>query len=97
MRGCPPRRGRIWKGQIGRLVVFTNARGLAVSRVVSEIGSGLNGRRPKLLNLLADPAVQTVVVKQDMVEVLTSYCARLYGWRSARSQAKKGLPALEAK
>ena len=51
------------EGQVGRLVAFANARGLAVSRAVFEIGSGLNGRRPKLLKRLADPAVQTIVVE----------------------------------
>jgi hypothetical protein len=30
---------------------------------VSEIGSGLNGQRPKLKKLLANPAVQTIVVE----------------------------------
>jgi len=31
---------------------------------------------------------------QDMVEVLTSFCARLYGRRSARNRAKKALKSL---
>src|SRR5918996_5451153 len=51
------------EGQIGRLVAFANARGLAISRSVFEIGPGLNGRRPKLLKLLADPVAQTIVVE----------------------------------
>ena len=122
------------EGQIGRLVAFANARGLAISRSVFEIGSGLNGRRPKLLKLLADPVAQTIVVEhrdrlmrfgseyveaalaaqgrrlvvadpnevkddlvQDMVEVLTWFCARLYGRRSARSRAQRALAAVEAK
>src|ERR1700739_3977932 len=75
-----------------------------------------NGRRPKLIKLLANPKIQTIVVEhrdrlmrfgaeyveaaltaqerkllvmessevnddlvQDMIEVLTSFCARLYG------------------
>ena len=33
---------------------------------------------------------------QDMIEVLTSFCARLYGRRSARNKAKKALRAMEA-
>jgi len=33
---------------------------------------------------------------QDMIEVLTSFCARLYGPRSARNKAKKALRAMEA-
>jgi putative resolvase len=30
---------------------------------------------------------------QDMVDVLTSFCARLYGRRSARNRAKRALAA----
>jgi len=30
-----------------------------------------------------------------MIEVLTSYCARLYGRRSAKNKAKKALEAIE--
>ena len=32
---------------------------------------------------------------QDMIEVLTSFCARLYGRRSARNKAKKALEVME--
>ena len=32
---------------------------------------------------------------QDMIEVLTSFCARLYGRRSAKNKAKKALEAIE--
>ncbi len=32
---------------------------------------------------------------QDMIEVLTSFCGRLYGRRSARNKAKKALEAIE--
>jgi len=32
---------------------------------------------------------------EDMMEVLTSFCARLYGRRSARHKAKKALQAIE--
>ena len=31
--------------------------------VVSEIASGLNDKRPKLMKLLADPTVHTIVVE----------------------------------
>ena len=92
----------------------------------------MNGRRPKLLKLLANPEIQTIVVEhrdrlmrfgaeyveaalaaqgrklmvmessevkddlvQDMIEVLTSFCARLYGRRSARNKAKKAVQAME--
>lgn len=32
---------------------------------------------------------------QDMIEVLTSFCARLYGRKSAKNKAKKALEAME--
>jgi predicted site-specific integrase-resolvase len=32
---------------------------------------------------------------QDMIEVLTSFCVRLYGRRSARNKAKKAVQAME--
>jgi putative resolvase len=33
---------------------------------------------------------------QDIVDVLTSFCARLYGRRSAKNRAKKALEAAAA-
>ena len=116
--------------QVARVLEFANRQGLPVVRTVTEIGSGLNGHRPKLLRLLADPTIRTVAVEhrdrlmrfgaeyveaalaaqgrkllvvdpeemkddlvQDMIEVLTSFCARLYGKRSARNRAKRALDA----
>ncbi len=38
------------------------AHGRSVDEVVTEIGSGLNGRRRTLLRLLADPTVPTIIV-----------------------------------
>jgi len=32
---------------------------------------------------------------QDMIELLTSFCARLYGRRSARNRVKKAMEAIE--
>jgi putative resolvase len=49
--------------QAGRVVAEATRRGMTVSRVVSEIGSGLNGNRAKLHKLLADPTVTTIVVE----------------------------------
>jgi predicted site-specific integrase-resolvase len=43
--------------QLGWLTEYATHNGMVVGRV-AEIGSGLNGRRPKLLRLLADPFVQ---------------------------------------
>ncbi|MBT2544152.1 IS607 family transposase [Streptomyces sp. ISL-44] len=48
-----------------------------------------SGRR---LVVLDDGEVEDDLVR-DMVEVLTSFCARLYGRRSAKNRAKKALEA----
>jgi putative resolvase len=34
---------------------------LTIVQALSEVGSGLNGRRPKLIKLLANPKIQTIV------------------------------------
>ena len=60
-----------------------------------EIGSGLNKHRPKLLSLLADPQELKDDLVQDMIEILTSFCARLYGRRSAKNKAKKAVEAIQ--
>ena len=118
--------------QTGRVVAAATARGIVVAEIVAEIGSGLNGNRPKLAKLLSDPTVATIVVEhrdrlarfgvehlacalaatgrrivviddtevpddlvRDMVEVLTSFCARLYGRRSAARKAHAAIAAAE--
>jgi putative resolvase len=47
----------------GRVAAGATALGLTLSEVVSEVGSGLNARRPKLAKLLSDPRVTTIVVE----------------------------------
>jgi putative resolvase len=116
--------------QVSRVMAWASEQRLGVQEVVREVGSGLNGRRPKLARLLADPQVTTIVVEhrdrlarfgveqlqaalsahgrrvlvadvgeatddlvRDMVEVLTSFCARLYGRRGARNRALRALTA----
>ncbi|WP_329093301.1 IS607 family transposase [Streptosporangium sp. NBC_01469] len=116
--------------QAGRVVVAATGKGLSVAEVVSEVGSALNGKRPKLARLLRDPSVTTIVVEhrdrltryglehlsaameatgrrivviddteldddlvRDMTEILTSFCARLYGRRSASRRAKAAISA----
>ncbi len=118
--------------QLARLVQAATDGGMSVGASVAEIGSGLNGRRPKLARILADPSVTVVVVEhrdrlarfgseyveaalaaggrrlvvldkdelkddlvRDMIDVLTSFCARLYGKRSARNKARKVVEDLE--
>ena len=114
--------------QVARMSDWAAKAGTRVVRVESEVGSGMNGARPKVRRLLADPRVSVVVVEhrdrlgrmntelveaalatagrrlvvldggevtddlvRDMVEVLTSFCVRLYGRRSARNRAEKAL------
>jgi putative resolvase len=118
--------------QLVRLVEHATAKGLSIVKSVSEIGSGLNGHRPKLIGLLRDPTIGAIVVEhgdrlvrfgseyieaalpstgrkvvvvdekerkddlvQDMIEVLTSFCRRLYGRRSAKNKAKRAMEAIE--
>ena len=119
--------------QLGRLSLYAVRNGLQVTRAVSEVGSGLNGGRPKLMRLLTDPDVSTIVVEhrdrlarfgseyiegamaasgrrlivveeaettddlvQDMIEVMPSLCARLYGRRSAKNRAARAVAAAQA-
>jgi putative resolvase len=120
-------------GQVARCLRFANEQGLTVAQAVTEVGSGLNGHRRKLMHLLADPKIDVIVVAhrdrlmrfgaeyveaaltarrarlvvvdeseleddlvQDMMAVLTSFCARRYGRRSARNRARKLIAACEA-
>lgn len=118
--------------QVSRLVEFATGSGLAVTATVAEVGSGLNGRRSKLLRVLRDSDVGVIVVEhrerlarfgaeyieaaqaacgrtlrvveqdelqddlvQDMIDVLTSFCARLYGRRSAKNRALRAMEAIQ--
>ena len=49
--------------QAERLVSYCNARGYKVSKVVKEIGSGLNDERKKLEQLLTDISIKIIVVE----------------------------------
>ena len=49
--------------QAERLVSYCNARGYKVSKVVKEIGSGLNDERKKLEQLLTDMSIKIIVVE----------------------------------
>jgi putative resolvase len=48
-----------------RLLSYCNAKGYQVEKVVVEIGSGLNDKRPKLEKLLLDPTIQVIVVEHS--------------------------------
>ncbi|MFF4260437.1 IS607 family transposase, partial [Streptomyces sp. NPDC001663] len=49
--------------QVARVVQGATGLGLPVAEVVTEVGSGLNGRRRKLHRLLADAGVAVIVVE----------------------------------
>src|SRR6266536_1740237 len=46
-----------------RLSAWAAGQGLGVVEVVTEVGSAMNGRRPRLRRLLADPTVTMIVVE----------------------------------
>ncbi|MFD4405582.1 IS607 family transposase [Nocardia sp. NPDC058499] len=116
--------------QVARLTQWATSNGHVVGEVVTEVGSGLNGKRPKIRRVLSDPSASVVIVEhrdrlarfgveqleaalsaqgrrivvtdkgeteddlvQDMIEVLTSMCARLYGRRGARNRAMRAVTA----
>ena len=49
--------------QVSRLKDYAAVKGLTVAAITEEIGSGLNGRRKKLIKLLSDPSVETILVE----------------------------------
>lgn len=49
--------------QAERLVDYCMARGYKISKVVKEVGSGLNDERPKLAGLLKDRNIKVIVVE----------------------------------
>jgi predicted site-specific integrase-resolvase len=49
--------------QVARVAAWATGEGLAVGRVVTEVGSALNGKRRKFLALLGDPDVSVIVVE----------------------------------
>ena len=49
--------------QLGRLVAWAAEHQLAVTHTVAEVGSGMNGARPKLRRLLSDRTVRCIVVE----------------------------------
>ena len=116
--------------QADRLKAFAFNMGVDAPEVVTEVGSGMNDKRRKLNQLLADPTVTTIIVKhrdrlacmnvgliestlkaqgrriivvddseldddlaRDMTEVLTSFCARMYGRRGAKHKASAAMEA----
>jgi predicted site-specific integrase-resolvase len=118
--------------QIGRLITYAHTQKWVVAQIVEEIGSALNGHRPKLKKLLTNSSIKIILVEhtdrlmrfgaeyvesaltaqgrrlvvidpselkddlvQDMIEVLTSFCARLYGRRSAKNKARRAVEVIQ--
>jgi predicted site-specific integrase-resolvase len=53
------------ESQAERLVAYCAARGHQVTKVVKEVGSGVNDARPKLLALLEDQGIGLIVVEHS--------------------------------
>ncbi|MER6672902.1 IS607 family transposase [Streptomyces sp. NPDC000983] len=51
--------------QVARVVQGATGLGLPVAEVVTEVGSGLNGRRRKLHRVLSDPQAAVIVVEHQ--------------------------------
>jgi putative resolvase len=49
--------------QVARLTTWATENGFEVGQVVSEVGSGLNGKRPKLRRVLSDPDAKVILVQ----------------------------------
>ncbi len=124
--------GRIWIGRSHGWLIGLSSNGHVVGEVVTEVRSGLNGKRPKVAQILSDPCASVVVVEhrdrlgrfgveyleaalsaqgrkvvvtgqgetandvvREVIEVLTSMCARLYGRRGARNGAMRAVTAIK--
>lgn len=65
--------------QKDRLISYANAKGYKISKIVSEIGSGLNDQRPKLEKLLIDKTIDIIIVehKDRLARFGTNYIEKL--------------------
>ena len=72
--------------QVGRVVEWATRQGYRPDRVVKEIGSGLNGSRPSLRRVIADPKVNTIVVehRERLCRFGFEYVAAALAGRGAR-------------
>jgi putative resolvase len=90
MNGCRPKARRLLADPNVTCVVVEHMDRLGRMDVeLVEAALSATGRR---LLVLDDGEVENDPM-QDMVEVLTSFCARLYGRRSAKNRARKALEA----
>ncbi|WP_298349662.1 IS607 family transposase [Ferrimicrobium sp.] len=49
--------------QVARVLAWASEHGYSVDRVVTEVGSALNGHRRKVLSLLSDPEVENMLAE----------------------------------
>jgi len=122
------------ESQKKRLLDYCAAKGYKVSRVITEVGSGINDTRKQWLSLLQDRMIRIIVVEhkdrftrfgftgyktlmntagrdievvneeengkedllQDLVSIITSFCARLYGQRRCKGKTEKIIQELTA-
>jgi putative resolvase len=122
------------ESQKKRLLDYCAAKGYKVSRVITEVGSGINDTRKQWLSLLQDRMVRIIVVEhkdrftrfgftgyktllnadgrdievvneaengkedllQDLVSIITSFCARLYGQSRCKRKTEKIIQELTA-
>jgi putative resolvase len=50
--------------QVARLTAWATGQGVSAAEVVTEVGAGVEGKRPKLRRLLADPQATMIVVER---------------------------------
>ncbi|MFF2378589.1 IS607 family transposase [Streptomyces xiamenensis] len=92
MNGCRPKAKRLLADPAVTTVVVEHKDRLGRMNVeLVEAALSAHGRR---LVVLDDGEVEDDLVR-DVAEVLTSFCARLYGRRSAKNRARKALEAAE--
>jgi len=72
--------------QTERLKDYCAAKGLKVHKVVKEIGSGVNDNRQKLLKLLSDASITTIVVehKDRLTRFGFNYIDKLFALQNRR-------------
>ena len=63
--------------QVARVTEWATSQDIAVDKVVTEVGSALNGHRGKFLALLKDPSVSQIIVehRDRFVRFATEYGA----------------------
>lgn len=118
--------------QVERVKEYCRGKGYQVVQSVTEIASGMNDKRPKLMGLIKNEKAQIIVVEHkdrltrfgfnyldemlkmqgrkievvdfsentqddlmhDLVSIITSFCARLYGQRRGGKISKKTIELL---